>query len=97
MPKKHAAIYGNSSVDDTKNFAQVLSRIMKRMYTGLNNPDYNYMIHTAPFKDADENWYHWFVQIIPRLTMIAGFELGSRVFINATPPEEAAVFLKQGV
>ncbi len=97
MPKKHAATYGNISIDDAKNFAQVLSRIMKKMYTDLDDPDYNYMIHTAPFKDAGENWYHWFVQIVPRLTMIAGFELGSRVFINTTPPEEAAEFLKQGV
>jgi UDPglucose--hexose-1-phosphate uridylyltransferase len=97
MPKKHAATYGNISIDDGKKFAAVLSRVMKRIYTGLKDPDYNYMIHTAPFKDANENWYHWFIQIVPRLTMIAGFELGSRVFINTTPPEEAADFLRQGI
>ncbi len=97
MPKKHAATYGNISVDDAKNLANVLSRIMKRLHDGLNDPDYNYMIHTAPFKNADENWYHWFIRIAPRLNMIAGFELGSRVFINTTPPEVAADFLRQGI
>jgi len=97
MPKRHAATYGSISTDDAKEFAAVLSRVMKRIYVGLRDPDYNYMIHTAPFKDADENWYHWFVQIVPRLTMIAGFELGSRVFINTTPPEAAAEFLRQGI
>lgn len=97
MPKKHAATYGSISVDDAKKFAAVLNRVMKRIYTGLNDPDYNYMIHTAPFEDANENWYHWFVQIVPRLTMIAGFELGSRVFINTTPPEAAAEFLRHGI
>lgn len=97
IPVKHAATYGSISVDDTKKLAAVLSKIMKRIHTGLGNPDYNYMIHTAPFKDADENWYHWFIQILPRLTTIAGFELGSRVFINTTPPEAAAEFLRQGV
>lgn len=97
MPKKHAATYGSISIDDAKKLAAVLSRVMKRIYTGLNDPDYNYMIYTAPFKDATENWYHWFIQIVPRLTMIAGFELGSRVFINTTPPEEAADFLRQGI
>jgi len=97
MPKKHAAIYGSISIEDAKMFAAVLSRVMKKIYVDLNDPDYNYMIHTAPFKDADENWYHWFIQIVPRLTMIAGFELGSRVFINTTPPEEAAEFLRQGI
>ncbi len=96
-PAKHAATYGSISVDNTKKFAAVLSRVMKRLHTGLGNPDYNYMIHTAPFKDADENWYHWFIQILPRLTTIAGFELGSRVFINTTPPEVAAEFLRQGI
>lgn len=97
MPKKHAATYGSISVNDAKEFGAVLSRVMKKIYVDLKDPDYNYMIHTAPFKDADENWYHWFVQIVPRLTMIAGFELGSRVFINTTPPEVAAEFLKQGI
>ncbi len=97
VPAKHAATYGSISIDDTRKFASILSRIMKRIHKGLSNPDYNYMIHTAPFKDADENWYHWFIQILPRLTTIAGFELGSRVFINTTPPEEAAEFLRQGI
>ncbi len=97
MPKKHAATYGNISVDDAKKLANMLSRIMKRLHDGLNDPDYNYMIHTAPFKNADENWYHWFIRIAPRLNMIAGFELGSRVFINTTPPEVAADFLRQGI
>ncbi len=97
MPKKHAATYGRISIEDAKSFAWVLSRVTKRIYEGLNDPDYNYMIHTAPFEDANANWYHWFVQIIPRLNMIAGFELGSRVFINTTPPEEAAEFLRQGI
>ena len=97
MPKKHAATYGSISVDDAKRLAEVLSRTMRRMYVGLDDPDYNYMIQTAPFKEENENWYHWFVQIIPRLTMIAGFELGSQVFINTTPPEEAADFLRQGI
>lgn len=97
MPRKHAATYGSISIDDAKALATVLSRIMKKMYFGLDDPDYNYMIHTAPFQDANENWYHWFIQIVPRLTMIAGFELGSRVFINTTPPEEAAAFLREEI
>ena len=97
MPKNHAAAYGSTSSDDAKKFAVVLSRVLRRIYTGLSNPDYNYMIHTAPFKYENANWYHWFVQIIPKLTMIAGFELGSRVFINTTPPEAAAEFLRQEI
>jgi len=97
MPKEHAATYGNISIDDAKKLAEVLSRIMKKLHSGLNDPDYNYMIYTAPFKDANGNWYHWFIRIAPRLNMIAGFELGSRVFINTTPPEVAAEFLRQEI
>jgi UDPglucose--hexose-1-phosphate uridylyltransferase len=97
MPKKHNATYGSISVESAKQLAGVLSKIMKGIHSGLNDPDYNYMVHTAPFEDANENWYHWFIQIVPRFSMIAGFELGSRVFINTKPPEKAAEILRQKV
>jgi len=80
-------------MEDSKKLARVLKKTLLKLYSKLNNPDYNYVIHTAPIKDEQEDYYHWQLQIIPRLTNPAGFELGSGIYINVFPPEEAAQFL----
>jgi UDPglucose--hexose-1-phosphate uridylyltransferase len=75
---------------------EILSKIKKK----LNNPPYNFVIHTAPsrgffsgeWSDLDKK-YHWHIEIIPRLTKIAGFEWGTGFYINTTSPEEAARIL----
>lgn len=63
------------------------------IYKALGNPDYNYVIYTAPKKDVEEDYYHWHISIVPRLTTPAGFEMGSGVYINSSIPEECAQFL----
>ena len=61
----------------------------------LENPAYNYILHTSPFREEDNEYYHWHIEIMPKLTKVAGFEWGSGFFINPTPPEEAARFLRE--
>ena len=39
-------------------------------------------------------YFHWYLSIIPRLTRVAGFELGTRMFINTVLPEAGAEFLR---
>jgi UDPglucose--hexose-1-phosphate uridylyltransferase len=95
LPKKHQATFGGASVAETKRLAFVLKDVLEKLYTKLNNPDYNLVIRTAPIKDANEDYYHWYVQILPRLTNPAGFELGSGVYINTSIPEETAKFLRE--
>jgi UDPglucose--hexose-1-phosphate uridylyltransferase len=95
VPKKHEASFGLISMDDSKKFARVLKTTLLRLYSKLNNPDYNYVIHTSPIKDEQEDYYHWHLQIIPRITNPAGFELGSGIYINVSLPEEAAQFLRE--
>ena len=96
IPKDHQASYGSISMDDSKTFAKVLKATLLKLYSKLNDPPYNYVIHTAPIKDEWEDYYHWHLQIIPRLTTSAGFEMGSGIFINIAFPEETAQFLKEG-
>jgi UDPglucose--hexose-1-phosphate uridylyltransferase len=60
----------------------------------LEDPPYNFIIHTSPFGDANNAYYHWHMEIIPRLTKVAGFEWGTGFYINPTPPEEAAAYLR---
>lgn len=56
---------------------------------------YNFIIHTAPLEDEDKDYYLWHVQILPRLTTIAGFELGSGIYINTALPEATAAFIRE--
>jgi UDPglucose--hexose-1-phosphate uridylyltransferase len=96
IPKEHQASFGLISIEDSKRFARILKATLFKLYSKLNNPDYNYVIHTAPFKDEMEDYYHWHLQIIPRLTTPAGFEMGSGIFINVSYPEETTQFLREG-
>ena len=94
IPKKHHASFGSISVDESKEFAWVLKKTLSQLYRGLNNPDYNYIIHSAPIKDEQEEYFHWHLQILPRLVTPAGFELGTGMFINTALPEETAAFIR---
>jgi UDPglucose--hexose-1-phosphate uridylyltransferase len=72
----------------------VLKETLQRLELALDDPAYNYLIHTAPFDTAESPHYRWHIEIIPRLTRVAGFEWGSGFYINPVPPEEAARFLR---
>ena len=95
LPKKHEASFGSITVNDSKEFSWVLKAILLKMYRALNNPGYNYIIHTAPIKDEQGEYYHWHLQILPRLVTAAGFELGTGMFINTALPEETAAFIRE--
>ncbi len=94
MPKEHSASFGLITVEDAKAFALVLKTVLRKQYIGLNDPDFNYVIHTAPVKDEHEDYFHWHMQILPRLTTAAGFEMGTGIYINAAIPEETAPFMR---
>jgi UDPglucose--hexose-1-phosphate uridylyltransferase len=96
IPKDHQASFGLISMQDSKTFAKVLRAALTKLYFKLNDPDYNFVIHTAPIKDEQEDYYHWHLQITPRLTTTAGFEMGSGIHINVSLPEETARFLREG-
>jgi UDPglucose--hexose-1-phosphate uridylyltransferase len=94
LPKMHQASFGLTMGDDVKEFAAMLKAVLRQFYRALNNPDFNFIINTAPFKDEDVDYYHWHLQILPRVTTPAGFELGTGMFINTAIPEETAAFMR---
>jgi UDPglucose--hexose-1-phosphate uridylyltransferase len=75
--------------------SKVLKGILGNLYEKLYDPDYNYMINTAPRFKSGEPHLHWFLRIRPCLTTRAGFELGSGMSINPSLPEEDAEFLRK--
>jgi UDPglucose--hexose-1-phosphate uridylyltransferase len=93
-PLRHQSSFGAISDGEIEDFARVLRVVLKKLYIGLGNPDFNYVIHTAPLTDEKKRYYLWHMQILPRLTMPAGFELGTGVSINTALPEETAAFMR---
>jgi UDPglucose--hexose-1-phosphate uridylyltransferase len=93
-PRRHMASFGDINADEIADLARVLRTVLGRLYVGLQDPDFNYTIRTAPAEYAGVKYFHWYLSIIPRLARVAGFELGSGMFINAILPEAAAEFLR---
>ena len=94
VPKHHASHYETSSPDQIAALAKVLKTTLAKLELALDDPPYNYVLHTAPFDVGDLPHYRWHLEVFPRLTRVAGFEWGSGFYINPVPPEEAAAFLR---
>ncbi|MFH0809242.1 MAG: galactose-1-phosphate uridylyltransferase [Pseudomonadota bacterium] len=94
VPRKHGASFGLLTVAEASELAVVLKQALRRIHFGLKNPDFNMIIQTAPVKDEFEEYFHWHIQILPRLTTAAGFEMGTGIYINVALPEETAQFMR---
>ncbi|CAI4033133.1 UDP-glucose--hexose-1-phosphate uridylyltransferase [Nitrospira tepida] len=95
LPKRHAAYYEESQKAQFEFMAPILSETLRRMDRVLARPAYNMMLHTSPLHESSGPFYHWHVEIIPKLTQVAGFEWGTGFYINPVSPEESAKFLRE--
>jgi UDPglucose--hexose-1-phosphate uridylyltransferase len=95
LPKKHYSHFESMEVADYEQAAQSLSDTLHRMNQVLGDPPYNFIIHSSSFSDGDRDYYHWHFEIMPKLTKVAGFEWGTGFYINPTPPEQAAMYLRE--
>lgn len=95
VPKRHSSHFETTSRESLAAMAVVLQGVLRKLERALDNPPYNYMLHTAPFGSADLPHYHWHLEIIPRVTGIAGFEWGSGFYINSVLPEQAGAILRE--
>ena len=93
-PKRHCSSFGAITDDEAADLAWVLKRSLLRLHIGLDNPDYNFVIRSAPTDQPEVKFYHWYIILRPRLTTPAGFEMGTGIYINTTPPERCADFLQ---
>lgn len=93
-PRRHCASFGYITHDEISSLARILRTVQRKLYYGLNDPDFNLVLRTAPKESNHIRYYHWYVSIVPRITKAAGFELGSGMFINVSPPEKSAEFLR---
>ncbi len=95
LPKTHYSSYEHMNSSLYEQAAQILSETLSRMNRVLSDPPYNYVIHTSSFSGLESEHYHWHFEIMPKLTKVAGFEWGTGFYINPTPPEEAAEYLRE--
>ncbi|MBX4187336.1 MAG: galactose-1-phosphate uridylyltransferase [Candidatus Doudnabacteria bacterium] len=100
IPKRHQASFTEMTRAERRSLAQVLKLILQKLHAKLNNPAYNYYIHSLPVSHSlltryDDRSYHWHLEILPRLNVWGGFELGSDVYVNTVLPEMAADVLRQ--
>ncbi|MBI4051515.1 MAG: galactose-1-phosphate uridylyltransferase [Elusimicrobia bacterium] len=96
IPKIHAAHFEDISKHQVADLAQILKKSLAQIHRVLQNPPYNYIIHTSPLREVELPHYHWHIEIMPKLTHVAGFEWGTGFYINPTPPELAAKYLIEG-
>jgi UDPglucose--hexose-1-phosphate uridylyltransferase len=101
MPKKHSPDFVTLDAGVRLELAKVIKKVLSKLKKGLNDPVYNYVLHTAPFRREKTGYwksidydYHWHIEIIPRLTRVAGFEWGTGFYICPVTPEDAAKFLR---
>ena len=94
LPRRHRSAFSQLLAEEIGELAEVFQKVLGGMARSLNHPPYNLFLHTAPLREDELPGYHWHLEILPRLANLAGFEMGSGVYINVTPPEEAAAYLR---
>jgi len=94
-PRRHMASFGDVSAAEINDLARLLRLTLAKLYHGLGDPDFNFTIRSSPTDSVGVKYFHWYLSVIPRLTRVAGFELGSGMFINTVLPEAAAEFLRK--
>jgi len=94
LPRVHSSHFETAHSSLIQALAWAVRSTIRKLEKALEYPPYNFLIHTSPIQEPSLEHYHWHVEIIPRLTRVAGFEWGAGFYINPTPPEESAQFLR---
>ncbi len=95
LPKEHHSDFSFIRNEDVVELARILKEVLLRIKYLLKDPPYNFIIHTSAVEERDREDYHWHIELMPKLTHVAGFEWGSGFYINPTPPEIAAQYLRK--
>ncbi|XWS58267.1 hypothetical protein CRYUN_Cryun08bG0019200 [Craigia yunnanensis] len=97
IPRDHSSHFDERDNEKAVDLGGLVKLILRKMSLQLNNPPFNFMIHISPLKvnDLELPYSHWFLQIVPQLTGVGGFELGSGCYINPVFPDDAAKLLRE--
>lgn len=95
FPKKHEANLLNLSQTEKKTFAEILKASLMGLKRLVNDPPYNYGFHMATNKNL--SYYHWHLEVYPKLAIWGGFEKSTGIYINTVSPEIAAKSLRKTI
>lgn len=95
FPKRHETCFEYTPRSSLRSVAEALQSVLRRIKTHLQDPDLNFFIHTAPLKHQRRYaYYHWHIEVLPKISVTGGFELSTGVEINVVSPEKAAAILR---
>ena len=94
-PKKHLSYFEQITEQEKWNLAEVFQKSLSKLFKALNNPNYNFYLHSAPCDNGAYNCYHWHWTILPKTSIPAGFEIGTQMEISTIEPEKAAAYLRK--
>ena len=95
LPKKHSPYFEHATKQEYVDLSRSLRETLIRLNRALNDPPFNYIIHSNPLEERENGCYHWHIEIMPKLTQVAGFEWGSGFYINPVTPEESTRSLRE--
>jgi UDPglucose--hexose-1-phosphate uridylyltransferase len=95
LPRAHASDFEGTSEAQLRSLSRTLKSVIGRLNNVLDNPPYNFIIHTGPLKSNKLAHFHWHIELMPKIVHTAGFEWGAGFYINPTPPEQAAQYLRE--
>jgi UDPglucose--hexose-1-phosphate uridylyltransferase len=94
FPKRHCATLSEITEEEIYDLSLNLKKILSKLYEGLEDPDFNFIIHSQNPKECNSEYFHLYISIVPRVIQTAGFELGSGIYVNSAIPEQMAEFLR---
>ncbi|MCD4783720.1 MAG: galactose-1-phosphate uridylyltransferase [Candidatus Eremiobacteraeota bacterium] len=94
MPRRHEPDFRNITDSEIKDLAWIMKDLFSKYYFGLNDPDFNFAIKSPPRDESNDRSFHWYIKVMPKISKVAGFEMGSGMYINCTLPELNAEFLR---
>ena len=94
MPKKHKPYFERVTNEEKIDLGEALQKSVGAIYKTLEDPAYNFYLHTSPCDGKDYPHYHWHIEILPHTATWAGFELSTGIEISTIEPEKAAEALR---
>ncbi|MDP3014669.1 MAG: DUF4921 family protein, partial [Candidatus Subteraquimicrobiales bacterium] len=95
LPKRHSASLEEMTEKELNDLADLFYVVFRKLAKVLEDPPFNYIVHVGPTRIPGLLYYHWHIEVIPRLAMPAGFEWGTGIYINPLSPEEVAKELRE--
>jgi UDPglucose--hexose-1-phosphate uridylyltransferase len=96
LPRKHLSHFEQMDISCIPNLSRIVKMALGKLKVSLKNLSYNFVLHSMPVQCSRAGYYHWHIEIMPKLSVLAGFEWGTGFYINIVPPEKAAAILNRG-